>query len=126
MGAGGQEGHGGADQLLDPADVLHRRAGQVLPGAGALGAVGPALDLLVDRDQAGLVAQAGGQVVEGLAVEGVAGADLQGLDPVEDVQLGQDNALDAADADGLTDQGRVGSVRHGPGQPALLPQEAYP
>ncbi len=49
----------------------------------------------------------GGQVVEALALDLVADADLQLLEPVQHVELGQGDAVDAADLGGLPDQGRV-------------------
>src|SRR5690606_29283036 len=46
----------------------------------------------------------GGQVVEHLAVHPVADADLQRLQAVEHIQLGQGDAVDAVDGDRLAYQ----------------------
>ena len=64
----------------------------------------PALDLLVDRLDPRLVGGVGGQIVELLPVELVAGADLHRLERVEHVELGQRDAGHSADRDRLADQ----------------------
>src|SRR6185312_5095952 len=98
------------------ADVLDRGGGQVGPGAGAAGAFAPALGGLVDRLDLGLQRSAGGQVVVCLPPALVAGADLDLVEPVEHVELGQRDAVNPADAAGLAHQHRV--------EPAAAPRPA--
>ena len=62
---------------------------------------------LVDRRHPGLERGRRRQVVEALAVELVADADLQLLEAVEHVELGQRDAVDAARRAGLAHQRRV-------------------
>src|SRR5690606_38244967 len=107
LGAGRQERHRRADQLLDVADILDRLRRKIVPAARAGGGALPALERLVDRLDARLRALAGRQVVDDLAVEPVAGADLDFVHAVEHVELGQRDALDAVDGDGLAHQHRV-------------------
>src|SRR4051794_9512113 len=64
----------------------------------------PALSSLIDRFHEGLGMLACGQIVDDAAVELVAGADLDLLEAVEDVELGQRDALDAAGPHGLAHQ----------------------
>ena len=86
---------------------LIARAGQVGPAARAARRARPALDFLVDRLDPHLVRGVRRQIVERLAVDPVAGADLHRLEAVEHVELGQRDAGDAADRDGLAHQHRV-------------------
>src|SRR3712207_7326139 len=55
----------------------------------ARGRSAPAFELLVDRLDPPLSALARREVIDGLAVEPVADADPDGLEPVEDVELGE-------------------------------------
>ena len=64
----------------------------------------PAFQRLVDRLHARLRVAARRQVVDALAVEPVADADLELVEAVEHVELGQRDAVDAADLDGLAHQ----------------------
>ena len=96
-----------ADQFLDPPDILDGLARQVRPGAGAGRGLAPALHILVDRLDLGLSALARREIVQFLAVEPVAGADPEGLEAVEDVELGEGNAVDPGGADRLAHQGGV-------------------
>src|SRR5439155_19009899 len=59
---------------------------------------------LVDRFHARLRALAGRQIVDIAAVQPIAHANLDFFEPVEDVELGQRQAVDAAGAHGLAHQ----------------------
>src|SRR5581483_144288 len=102
--AGGEHGHRTADQLLDSPHVFYGLRRQLRPGAGPRCGLLPAVDRLVDRLDAGLGEFARRQIVDDAAVEPVAGADLDRVEAVEDVELGERQAVDAAGAHGLAHQ----------------------
>ena len=64
----------------------------------------PAGNGFVDRLDLGLRVLAGRQVVDLAAIQPIAGADFDLVEAVEDVELGQREAIDAADAHGLAHQ----------------------
>ena len=102
--AGGKQGDRASDQFLDPADIFNGLGRQVRPGTGVGGRFLPAFDGLIDWNHTGLGALAGRQMVDLLAVQHVAGADLDTVEAVEDIELGQSKTGDAAGADGLAHQ----------------------
>src|SRR6266850_2473304 len=87
FGAGGKQSDWAAHQFLDPTDIF-----------------------------AGLRALAGRQMVDFLAVQGIAGADLDRIEAIENVELGQRQPVDAAGPHGLAHQHRV--------EPAAAPRAA--
>ena len=107
LGRGRQQRHRALDQFLDPAHVLDRLAGQIRPASRACGAIAPALHGLVDRSAARLRIRGGRQIIENRAVQFIAGADLQFVKPVQHIQLGQRNPVDARGRTGLAHQNRV-------------------
>src|SRR5712671_3140389 len=88
FGAGGKQSDWAAHQFLDPTDIFDGLRRQVRPGAGIGGRLLPAFDSLVDRLNSGLRALAGRQMVDFLAVQGIAGADLDRIEAIENVELG--------------------------------------
>src|SRR5712691_6029085 len=114
--AGGKQSDWATHQFLDPTDVFDGLRRQVRPGAGIGGRLLPAFDSLVDRLNSGLRALAGRQMVDFLAVQGVAGADLDRIEAIENVELGQRQPVDAAGPHGLAHQHRV--------EPAAAPRAA--
>src|SRR5690606_12282313 len=72
--------------------------------AGPGGGSAPALDLLVDRPHARLRALARREIVDPLAVELVADADPDRLETIENVELGERDAVDARGAHGLSNE----------------------
>src|SRR5467141_2954346 len=107
FGAGGKQSDWATHQFLDPTDVFDGLRRQVRPGAGIGGRLLPAFDSLVDRLNSGLRTLAGRQMVDFLAVQGVAGADLDRIEAIENVELGQRQPVDAAGPHGLAHQHRV-------------------
>src|SRR3982075_3093637 len=105
--AGGKQGDWAAHQFLDPADIFDGLGRQIGPGTGVGGRLLPALDGLVDRHHPGLGALAGRQMVDFLAVQHIAGADLDTVEAVENIELGQRQPGDAAGAGGLSPQPRI-------------------
>src|SRR6202021_2228598 len=67
----------------------------------------PALDGLIDRYHPGLRALAGRQMIDFLAVQHVAGTDLDAGETVENIELGQRQAVDAAGPHRLAHQDRI-------------------
>src|SRR6266699_5983798 len=116
FGAGGKQSDWATHQFLDPTDVFDGLRRQVRPGAGIGGRLLPAFDSLVDRLNSGLRALAGRQMVDFLAVQGIAGADLDRIEAIENVELGQRQPVDAAGPHGLAHQHRV--------EPAAAPRAA--
>src|SRR3984957_7286534 len=104
FGTCGKQRNRTTHQFLHAADIFDRLRREVRPGAGVGGRLLPALDRLIDRLDAGLGALAGRQMVDFLAVQEIAGADLDGVKAVEDIELGQRQAVDAAGTHGLADQ----------------------
>src|SRR5712671_5254539 len=102
--AGGKQSDWATHQFLDPTDIFDGLRRQVRPGAGIGGRLLPAFDSLVDRLNSGLGALAGRQMVDFLAVQHVAGADLDRVEPVQNIEFCQRQASDAAGADGLAHQ----------------------
>ncbi len=91
------------------------------PGALAGGRGLPAGHGFVDRLDAGLLVHAGGEAIDPLAVEVIADADFQLGQRIEDVELGQRDAVDAGDT--LTTW-RVSTASNQPqrrGRPVLVP-----
>ena len=84
-------------------------AGSSRPGARTAGRFGPAFHGLVDRFDAGLRTLRGGKIIELLAVELIADADLElaARQIIEHVELGQRDAVDAADFTGLAHEAGV-------------------
>src|SRR6185437_6725225 len=82
LGAGRQQRDRAADQFLDAADVLDAGRGQLAVGAGAPGAFLPALEHLPARLDLGLRAHREGEALDALAVELVADADPDPVEPV--------------------------------------------
>ncbi len=116
LGAGRQHRDRGADQLFETADVFDRGGGQIGPGPRAAGAFAPTLGGLVDRLELGLRGGAGRQVIVALPAMPIGGADLDLVEAVEHVELGQRDAVDAADLDRLAHQRGV--------EPAAAPRPA--
>src|SRR5258705_5811769 len=96
FGAGGKQSDWAAHQFLDPTDIFDGLRRQVRPGAAIGGRLLPPLYSLVDRLNSGLRALAGRQMVDFLAVQGIAGADLDRIEAIENVELGQRQPVDAA------------------------------
>ena len=71
------------------------RPGRLFPPAG---------NSLVDRFDLGLRVLSGRQVIDLAPVQAIRGADLDFVKAVEDVELGEREAVDATGADGLADQ----------------------
>src|ERR1700759_5276568 len=94
--AGGKQGDWATHQFLDPADIFDGLGRQIRPGTGIGGRLLPALDGLVARLDPGLRTLPGRQVVDFLAVQSIADADLDGVEAVENIELGQRQAVDAA------------------------------
>src|SRR5579864_1414793 len=94
--AGGKQGDRTTHQFLDPANILNRLRGQIGPGAGMSGRFLPTFDCLIDRRHPRLRAFTGRQVVDVLAAQPVAGADLDRIESVKNIELGQGQTVDAA------------------------------
>src|SRR5258705_8936471 len=116
FGAGGKQSDWAAHQFLDPTDIFDGLRRQVRPGAAIGGRLLPPLYSLVDRLNSGLRALAGRQMVDFLAVQGIAGADLDRIEAIENVELGHRQPVDAAGPHGLAHQHRL--------EPAAAPRPA--
>ncbi len=79
-------------------------AGNCAQERASRGGLVPALGGLVDRLDSGLGVLARRKIVDFAAVEAIADAELDLVEAVEDVELGQSDALDAAGADRLPHQ----------------------
>ena len=75
------------------ADIFHRLGRQVRIGPCAGGRFRPALEALIDRLNPRLGALRGRQVVDIRAIQLVADTDLELLEPVQNVELGQGDAV---------------------------------
>ena len=76
------------DQFFDAADVCLRLLRKILERSDLVDLLVPALELLVDRRGVVEHRLMWRHVVEGLSVGAIAGADLEGLEPAEHVELG--------------------------------------
>src|ERR1700749_3908799 len=94
--AGREHRHRRADQLLDAADIFHRAGGKVRPAARAARGAVPAFHDLVDGFKPRLFVGIDRKVIDLPAVEFVADADMDLLEGVEDVELGENDAIHAA------------------------------
>ncbi len=101
LGTGRQQGHRAAHQLLDATDIFDRLRRQLAPGARPRGLGLPPLHGLVDRLDLGLGVLASGQVIDLTAVEAIAHAHFQLVQAVQDVELGQRQAVDSTGPYGL-------------------------
>src|ERR1700722_12570979 len=104
FGTCGKQRNRATHQFLHTANIFDRLRRQVRPGAGVGGGLLPAFDRLIDRLDPGLGTLTGRQMVDFLAVQEIAGADLDGVKAIEDIEFGQRQAVDATGAHGLTDQ----------------------
>src|SRR5690606_40192584 len=93
--------------LLDAVQVGTRLLRQRVPTLRAEGGAGPALHGLVDRLAARDLLRTHRQQVDALAVEHVAGAQLQLFEPVEHVELGDAQPGDAVDDDRALERSEV-------------------
>src|SRR5262249_20357581 len=111
-----EQSHRAAHQFFDASHILDRLRRQLRPGTRARGRLLPARDALVDRlgPRRGLLACR--QVVDLAPVKTIAYAGLDVLPPVEDIELGEREAVDAAGANGLPHQHGV--------EPAAAPRPA--
>src|SRR6185503_13726886 len=107
LGTGGDERGGAADQFLDAADVFDRLRRQILGRARSLGGLLPAVERFVDRLYRRLVFHASGKKIDHLAVELVAGADFDLVETVEHIELGECDAVGAAERDRLANEHSV-------------------
>src|SRR5262249_42878437 len=107
LGAGAEQRHRAADQLLDAAHILDAGRRQLGEGAGAARALAPALESLPHRRELALRAHGEGEALDALAVELVADAGLDLLEAVQHVELGERDAVDAVQLHGLAHQHRI-------------------
>src|SRR5262245_59880274 len=105
--AGGEHCDRCADQFLDVAHIFHRLRRQIVPAPRTPRCPFPALQRLVHRLDPGLGALTRRQIVDLLAIEPVARADFDLVEPVEDIELGQRYAVDAVYGHRLAPQKRV-------------------
>src|SRR5690606_27692764 len=98
---------GRANQFFHLTNVFYRLCRQVRPFARSDGRFLPAFQRDIDRLDTGLCGLACRQVVDILAVQLVADADLQFVETVEDVELGQRDAGNAVGGDRLAHRRRV-------------------
>src|SRR6185312_6555260 len=116
LGAGRQQSDGAPDQFLDAAYILDRLRRQFGPGARPCSRGLPTLDRLVNRLDHGLTVLARRQMIDLATVKTVSNTNLKFLQPVQNVELRQGEAVDAAGAHGL-------SHKHGV-EPAAAPRTA--
>src|SRR3954471_13232539 len=96
FGAGGKQCNGTTDQFLHPPDIFNGLRRQIRPGAGIRGRLLPALDALINRLDPRPRALAGREMVDFATVQPVAGADLNRIETVQDIELCQRQSVDAA------------------------------
>src|SRR5690242_13065997 len=87
--AGGEHGHGTADQFFDPPHVFYGLRGQLRPGPRRRRRLLPAVNCLITRLDARLREFPRRQIIDVAAIEAVAGTDLDLVEAVEDVELGE-------------------------------------
>src|SRR5438067_11051974 len=98
--AGREQRHGAADEFLDPAHVLDGLGRQVRPRASAGRRLPPSFDGLIHRLEPGLCPLARRKIVNFGTVQAIADAHLYLVESVENIQLGQGQAIDPAGPDG--------------------------
>src|SRR6185437_9595318 len=76
LGAGGEKRHRRADQLLDAADIFDGGGRELGPASRAARGFAPPLQRLVNRCDARLVVGIGGKVIQRVAAQPVAHAQL--------------------------------------------------
>src|SRR5205814_483976 len=94
-------------QLRRPAGILDRGGRRIGPGPRAAGAFAPGFRGFVDRLELGLGGGTGRQVIVALPANAIGGADLDLVEAVEHIELGQGDAVDAADPDRLAHRHRI-------------------
>src|SRR5436853_320625 len=82
-------------------NIFHGLRRQICPTSCAARRAVPAFYRLVDRLQPRLLVGVGRQMVEYLAVQAIADTDLDGFERIEDVELGEHDAVDSAGYDRL-------------------------
>src|SRR4029077_3395554 len=104
LGTGRQQCDRTIAQFLDSTHILYRLRGQFGPRPCAGGRTFPSLDRLVNRVNPRLRGGACRKIVDFTPVESIADADFYLVEPIEDIELGQRQAIDAAGARGLPHQ----------------------
>src|SRR5262245_1842569 len=113
-----EQRNGGADQLLEAAHIFDALRRQLGPGPRSARRFAPAFHRLVDRLDASLGPLRRGQMVELATVEPVAHANLELGQLVENVELGERDAIDAAHFPRLAHEARIE-----PAAPARTPRD---
>src|SRR5690349_21319704 len=107
FGAGGQQSDRRADQFLDIAHILDCLSRKLAPapcaGRGSL----PAFERLVDGLDPRLLTLPRRKIIDHFAVEFVAGANLDLLEAIEDIELCERDPADAVIGNRLAHQHRV-------------------
>src|SRR5690606_35134653 len=105
--AGGQQGDRCANQFLDMADIFDRLRRQIVPASRTPCRVFPAFQRLIDRLDPRLRALACRQIINLLAVQPIAGADLDLVQPVENIEFGERNTVNAVGGHRLAHEHRI-------------------
>src|SRR5205085_2536214 len=101
LGAGRDQPDGDADLRGDELDVVARRCRQLLKLRDALGRTAPAGQSLVDGLDLAQLLRDGREGLARCPVATVADADLDLVERVEDVELGQGDRVEAVDVGGV-------------------------
>src|SRR5262249_7759137 len=105
--ARGQDRGRTADQLFKTADIFNRLGRQIGPRAGMRGFFSPTGDRLVDRLDARLGMLARRQIINLSPIQPISDTNLDLVETIEDIELGQRQTLNAAGAYRLPYQNRV-------------------
>ena len=106
-GTDADEGDAGAGEFGEAIEVGFGEIREVLVVADGAEVLFPALMLFVDGFALLDVGDGGGRVVDDFAVEAVGGADLDGVEAVEAVEVGDGEFIGAVDHDGVADEDHV-------------------
>src|SRR3569623_1781732 len=107
FGACGKQGNRPSHQFFHSPDIFNRQRRQSGPRTRVGGRLLPALDGLIDRFDPRLSTLASRQMVDLFTIELIADTNLDGLEAIKNVELGQSKAMNTAGANGLADQHRI-------------------
>ncbi len=99
--AGGEHRHRRADQFFDVTDVFDSLRRKIIPRTRTGGRFRPARQRFIDRLDACLRAHGGRQIIDALAVKFIGDADLDFIQTIENIELGERNAGDAGSTNRL-------------------------
>lgn len=105
--AGGDHVNGRANELLHALKVATRIQGQLIPLGDASCRAAPTGKSVIDRLAIGNFIRVEGQDIHALAIAVIAHTNLDFIEPIEHIELGDTQTRDTVDDDGTLERSRI-------------------